>query len=372
MVESTLLAMAGGGINDHIGGGFHRYSTDERWLIPHFEKMLYDQALASKVYTKAWMTTGDARYAEVSRSIIDYVLRDMAAVGGGFYCAEDADSEGGEGTFYVWRPEETAAVLGPGPASVFNRFYGIGERGNFEKGASVLHLSASIGEFAEKEGLDQERTARMLAEARDTLFREREKRTRPALDDKIMTSWNGLMISSLAGAGSALPCPAYIDSAIHAAVFVLEKLHGDGKLKRYYRDGKSEGAAFLDDYAFMTAGLIDLYEASSDPLWLRRASELADTMIEDFFDEEEGGFFLAAKVSEKLIESGKPWYDGVLPSGNSVAALSLYRLAASFAGGRYGDYARRTLEHFSGKLAKAPLSMCAMLEALDYGLLKRL
>ena len=366
MVERTLDAMARGGINDQIGGGFHRYSTDEKWLVPHFEKMLYDQAMAAELYVDAWKAGGGAGFDEVARSILDYVMRDMTAVEGGFFSAEDADSGDGEGSFYVWKPAETAAVLGPAAAAMFNRFYGVDEKGNFEKGSSVLHIPVPEGRFVPGVDLDSETVQRMLAGGRKALLAERSKRPGPARDDKIMTSWNGLMISAFSRAGSALPDTVYIDSAIHAAVFVLENLHGNGKLKRYYRNGRAEGRGFLEDYAFMTAALIDLYEATSDRSWLDKASELADGMIRDFYDEEEGGFFLAPKDAASPAGRTKPAYDGVLPSGNSAATSALFRLAALLEDERYKSVADKTLDYFSGGIARSPLSMCSMMETISY------
>jgi len=365
MVERTLDAMARGGINDQIGGGFHRYSTDERWLVPHFEKMLYDQAMAAELYVEAWKAGGGARFAEVARSILDYVLRDMTAEEGGFYSAEDADSGDGEGSFYVWKPVEISAVLGSDAATLFNRFYGVDEKGNFEKGSSVLHVAVPVGRFAPGGDPDRGRIRGILSDGRKALLAERSKRARPARDDKIMTAWNGLMISAFSRAGSALPDTVYIDSAIHAAVFVLEKLHGDGKLKRYYRNGRAEGRGFLEDYAFMTAALIDLYEATSDHSWLDKASELADGMIRDFYDEEEGGFFLASKDAASPAGRAKPDYDGVLPSGNSAATKALFRLAALLEDERYRIIADKTLDYFSGGILRSPLSMSSMLEAIN-------
>ncbi|MCU0640100.1 MAG: thioredoxin domain-containing protein [Candidatus Krumholzibacteria bacterium] len=353
MVGRTLDAMARGGINDQIGGGFHRYSTDERWVVPHFEKMLYDQAMAAELYVDAWKAGGGARFEEVARSILHYVLRDMTSAEGGFYSAEDADSGDGEGSFYVWKPAETVPILGPGAAALFNRYYGIGEKGNFENGSSVLHIPVPEDRFVPGGDLDGETVQRILADGRKALLEERAKRPGPAKDDKIMTAWNGLMISAFSRAGSALPDTVYIDSAIHAAVFVLENLHGDGKLKRYYRNGRAEGRGFLEDYAFMTAALIDLHEATSDHSWLDKASELADGMIRDFYDENEGGFFLAPKDASSPAGRTKPAYDGVIPSGNSAATIALFRLAALLEDERYKSAADKTLDYFSGRVILA-------------------
>ncbi|MGD8499506.1 MAG: thioredoxin domain-containing protein [Phycisphaerales bacterium] len=368
MVEETLDAMARGGIYDHIGGGFHRYATDARWLVPHFEKMLYDQALLSKVYLQAYQITKKQRYASTAREVFDYVLRDMTDGDGGFYSAEDADSEGEEGTFYLWDPEQIAHILDKDQARLSNARYGITDRGNFEKGKSILHITASTKQLEEEFQKDQATIENALSSARAKLFEERSKRIRPHRDDKVITAWNGLMISSLAYGGTVLDEHKYIEAAKRSAEFMLSTLHKNGRLMRYYRDGQVVEHAFLDDYAFMTMGLLDLYEATFDTKWLVEANKLSEEMIELFADSEQGGFFLAGKDSEKLIALTKPSSDGAIPSGNSVAALALLKLGRLTMSQHFTQQGSRILEAFSAQLAASPAYSSTMLTALNFSL----
>ena len=262
MVEKTLDAMAKGGIYDHVGGGFHRYATDTRWLIPHFEKMLYDQALLSKVYLQAYKITGNKKYAEISKKIFDYVLRDLIDSKGGFYSAEDADSEGVEGTFYLWEPKQIASILDKDQAKLFNVYYGVTKSGNFEEHKTILNISTSIEQLGKKFNRNPSEIENILTDARAKIFKKRQKRIRPHRDDKVITAWNGLMISSLAYGGAVLQEEKYIAAAKRSAEFILSTLYKDGRLMRYYHDGRAVEKAFLDDYAFMILGLLDLYEAS--------------------------------------------------------------------------------------------------------------
>ena len=262
MVETALDAMAKGGIYDHLGGGFHRYATDSRWLVPHFEKMLYDQALISSVYVRAYQITGKEDYARVARDIFDYVLRDMTGLEGGFYSAEDADSEGKEGLFYVWEPGEVKKLLGTKNAKIFNDYYNVTEGGNFEDGKSILNVTKSVEEQAKAFKQSPKAMESILAQARFELLAHRSKRIRPHRDDKVIAGWNGLMISALAYGGAALGEKKYISAAEKAAAFVLTTLRHNGRLMRYYRDGKVIQPGFLDDYAFMIMALLDLYEAT--------------------------------------------------------------------------------------------------------------
>lgn len=366
MVETTLAAMAKGGINDHLGGGFHRYATDSEWLVPHFEKMLYDQALLSKVYVQAYQATGKAEYAAVAKDIFDYVLDQMTDPAGGFYSAEDADSQGKEGTFYVWEPKQTQKILGSDIANVFNEYYGVTEGGNFEDGKTVLSVTKSVEELAGQFKRDPKDIDRILSDARAKLLEYRSKRPRPHLDDKIICGWNGLMISSLAYGGAVLGEHKYVDAAERAAQFALSELRSDGRLMRYYRKTRSVGLAFLDDYAFMTMGLLDLYEATFDARWLLEATELADGMIELFADQDGGGFYLTGEDAERLIVRTRPDYDGAVPSGNSVAALALLRLGRMTMEQRFTQPAEQLLEAFSGRMAQSPTSLTACLVALDF------
>jgi uncharacterized protein YyaL (SSP411 family) len=368
MVEKTLNAMADGGIYDHLGGGFHRYSTDTVWLVPHFEKMLYDQALLSKAYLQAYQITNNPRYAAVAKEIFDYVLRDMTDPKGGFYSAEDADSEGEEGTFYVWDPKEIAEVIGEDSAKVFNAHYGVTKRGNFEHAKTILHISKSLEQSQKKFKLSPKELDDILTKARQKLFEIRGKRPRPHRDEKIITAWNGFMISSLALGGRVLNEEKYTSAAGRAAEFVLTKLQKDGRLMRYYGKGRAVELAFLNDYAFMITGLLDLYEADFDARWLQEAKRLSERMIELFGDTDGGGFFLTGSDGERLIARSKPAYDGAVPSGNSVAALALLRLGQATMNPKFIDHASKALEAFSAQMQQSPTSLTYMLMAVDFWL----
>jgi uncharacterized protein YyaL (SSP411 family) len=368
MVEQTLDAMAKGGIYDHIGGGFHRYATDARWLVPHFEKMLYDQALLSKVYLQAYQITKNPQYAETAKNIFEYVLRDMTDPDGGFYSAEDADSGGEEGTFYLWDTEQIASILDEEQARLFNAYYGVTDQGNFEKGKTIPSVVRSIKQLATEFQTSPKEIADILTVARRTLFEARLKRNRPQRDDKVITGWNGLMISSLAYGGMVLDEPKYTRAAERSAEFVISTLYKGGRLRRYYRDGRVIEKAFLDDYAFTIIGLLDLYEATFNVKWLIEAKKLGEEMIELFADKEGGGFFLTGKDSEKLIARSKPISDGAIPSGNSIAALALLKLGRLTMSHDFAERGSRILESFSSQLERSPASSSAMLMALDFSL----
>jgi uncharacterized protein YyaL (SSP411 family) len=366
MVEATLDALAKGGIYDHLGGGFHRYATDSHWLVPHFEKMLYDQALISSVYGQAYQVTGEEDYAKVVREIFDYILRDMTDSDGGFYSAEDADSEGKEGLFYVWEPGEIKKLLGTKNAEIFNEYYGVTDEGNFENGKSILNITKSIEEVAKVLKQNPKAIESILTQARLELLAHRSKRIRPHLDDKVIAGWNGLMISSLAYGGAVLGENKYISAAEKAAAFVLTTLRYNGRLKRYYRDGKIIQPGFLDDYAFMIMALLDLYEATFDARWLAEAKELAEQMMELFVDRDSGGFYITGNDSERLIVRTKPGYDGAVPSGNSIAALALLKLGLLTSDKRFTDGAEGVLNTFSSQLRQSPASLTEMLSAFDF------
>ena len=368
MVEQTLDAMAGGGIYDHLGGGFHRYATDDRWLVPHFEKMLYDQALLSKVYLQAYQITAKERYARTAKEVLDYVLRDMTDPAGGFYSAEDADSEGEEGTFYLWEPEQIAKVLDEDQAKLFSARYGVTKSGNFEKRKTVLNVTASIEQLEKEFQKDRAAIMDSLSAARKKLFEHREKRIRPHRDDKVITAWNGLMISSLAYGGAVLDEEKYVRAAERSAEFTLNTLHKNGRLMRYYREGRAIEKAFLDDYAFLTMGLLDLYEATFDARWLIEAKKLCEQMVELFADGEAGGFFLAGTDSEKLIARTKPSSDGAIPSGNSIAALALLKLGRLTMNRHFEKQGGKVLAAFSAQLEQSGVHSSAMLEALSFSL----
>ncbi len=328
MVEKTLDAMHHGGIFDQVGFGFHRYSVDERWLVPHFEKMLYDQAMLAMVYAEAFQVTRKPAYEKACREVIEYVLRDMTDPLGGFYSAEDADSEGKEGLFYVWKPEEVKAVLGEEAGKIYCRFYDISPEGNFEDGLSIAHVLRPFAAGQWEVGMDAEKLGSVLEEANRKLFAAREQRLHPLKDDKILTSWNGLMIAALAKGYQALHDPRHLQAAVRAADFILGSLRRDsGKLFRRYRHGDVAHPGCADDYAFLVWGLIELYESAFEVRYLEEALRIQQLMLELFWDEQEGGFYYTAHDGEQLIVRDKEIYDGAVPSSNSIAALNLLRLA---------------------------------------------
>ncbi len=353
MVTRTLDAMRAGGIHDHLGGGFHRYATDAHWLVPHFEKMLYDQALLARVYVQACQATGRQEYGAVARDVLDYILRDMTDPEGGFYAAEDADSEGREGAFYVWSREEIVELLGMDVAEALCDYYGVTASGNFEAGKSILYVTKG----PEPAGLEQ---------ARRRLLEHRQTRVRPSRDDKVITAWNGLMISALAYAGAVLSESRYVAAAGRAADYILGTLRVDGRLMRYSRFGRVVGRGFLDDYACMLAGLIDLYEASFETRWLAEAVATADQMLDLFADRAGGAFFLAGRDAECLVVRDRPTYDGAVPSGNSVAALGLLKLGRLTASRRFTAAGQNVLEACSSAVDQSPTGFTALLQALDY------
>jgi len=369
MAEKTLDAMAGGGIYDHIGFGFHRYSTDRHWLVPHFEKMLYDNALLAYAYIEAYQATSKEKYAEIARQIFDYVNRNMTSPEGGFYSAEDADSEGVEGKFYVWAPKEVKQILGEQDGEFFCGVYGITEEGNFE-GKNIPNLiNASLEDIAREKAIDLQDLKNRLAPLREKLFYHREKRVHPYKDDKILTSWNGLMIAALAKGAKTLGEEELARRAEKAAKFILDKLIAqDGRLLARFREGQAAYMGYVDDYAFFIWGLIELYEATFNALYLEKALELNDDMIKLFWDTKDGGFYFYGFDSEELISRPKEIYDGATPSGNSVAALNLLKLARITGREDLNEKAQQIFSAFSGEVSAYPMAytylMCALLFAL--------
>ena len=368
MVLYTLKAMANGGIYDHLGGGFHRYSTDAKWLVPHFEKMLYDQALIAQVCLDSYLITGEEEYARIVRETMDYVLRDMTDPQGGFYSAEDADSEGEEGTFYVWTPEQTQAVLGERQAKLFNDYYGVTPQGNFEHNTSILNVTKSLAEVAKKHDLSEAALGEELSQAREKLFQKRAQRIRPHRDDKIIAAWNGLFISAMAKAGASLKEQRYRAAAERAADFVLTEMTPAGRLQRSVAQGKLSGPGFLEDYAFFITGLLDLYQATFEVKWLAQADKLAGQMLALFQDETGGALFMTGVDNEKLLVRNKPDYDGAVPSGNSVAALALLRLNRINGNADYAKIAEQIQTGMSGRMAGSPLGLTQLLCAVDFQL----
>ena len=351
-VLKTLDEMMAGGIRDHLGGGFHRYSTDRAWLVPHFEKMLYDNALLAKVYAEAYQLTGKAGYADVARETLGWIVREMRSPEGGFYSAQDADTPAGEGVFYTWTPEEVVEAVGEADGEIFNRAYGVTKTGNFE-GRSLLRLDPGM-----KPSKDE---AAAIAGAKRVLYARRLQRPRPKTDKKVLTSWNGLAISALAFCGRVLRDGAFVEEASKAADFVLDKLSEGGRLLRRYADGEAAFPGTLEDYSFFALGLLDLFEATGDPARLRDSIKLAEAMFE-FEDRESGGFYLTTeKEPGRLKES----YDGPTPSGNSVAALVLARLADLTGKRELREAAERTLKSFGAELNENPTAHACMLTALD-------
>ena len=367
MTEKTLQAMRNGGMFDQIGFGFHRYSVDEKWLVPHFEKMLYDQALLALAYTEAYQAFGEERYGTVAREIFTYVLRDLTSPEGGFFSGEDADSEGEEGIFYVWTPQEVKAHVGKEAGDLFCRFYGIREGGNFEGGRSIPHVVQDPSAFAREAGRTDAAMRQALEEVRQRLFQVREKRVHPLKDDKILTSWNGLMIAALAKGTQAFGDPVYKDAAGRAIDFILHHLVKDRRLLlRRYREGQSAYPGFLDDYAFLVWGLIEAYEAAYEVRFLENALAFQESMLDLFWDEAQGGFFFSGKENESLIVRSKDAYDGALPSGNSVAASNLVRLGRMIGRPEWEERADRVLQAFAPSIVAYPAGFTQFLAALDF------
>jgi hypothetical protein len=366
MAGKTLEAMRRGGIFDHIGYGFHRYSVDEKWLIPHFEKMLYDQALLANAYTEGRLATGNIRWEKIAHEIFTYVLRDMTAPEGGFYSAEDADSEGKEGLFYSWTPAEVKKSLGDQTGDLFCRFYGIDDKGNFEEGRSIPYVRMSLEDFAKGEGVTYEEIDRLFEQARQDLFQVRKGRIHPLKDDKILTSWNGLMIAALAKASQAFGRTEYLVAAQNAASFILEHLRKDGRLLRRYRDGEAAYPAYLDDYAFLTWGLIELHQASFETSWLEKALAFCDEMNALFWDEQGGGLYFTGRENEALIVQSKDQQDGALPSGNSIALINYLRLGR-MTGRTDLEHKGEDLLRLSAKQCEAhPTAHTQLLSAVDF------
>ena len=360
----TLTSMARGGIYDHLGGGFHRYSVDERWLVPHFEKMLYDNALLVPVYLDAWQATGTGLYESVARETLDYAIREMTTPEGGYCSAQDADSEGEEGRFFLWTPEQVEEVIeDEEEARLFCRSYDVTPEGNFE-GSNILHPSSEPEALARFLDVDPERLASAVSSARASLFEARRQRVAPDRDDKVIVSWNGLMISAMARGAQVLGGADYLVSASRAARFLLDALVVDGRLMHVHKDGRARIAAFQDDYAALVAGLVDLYEATFEVSWLQEAATLARTMIERFRDPEEGGFYFVEAGREDLLVRTKNPFDGATPAGNSLAAMGLLRLAALTGETDFRRCAEETLHLYARLLERSPAACPFMACAL--------
>ena len=385
MALFTLEKMAAGGMHDHVGGGFHRYSVDTYWHIPHFEKMLYDQAQLARAYVDAFQLTHDSRWEKIARDVLDYVLRDMTDKGGGFYSAEDADSiiehgkpEHGEGAFYVWTKTEIEKLLSE-DAALFIRFYGVEADGNAPAGSdpmgefhgkNTLIQRVAISEAAKFFKKTEAEIETSLAASRAKLFAERAKRPKPHLDDKIIVAWNGLMISALSRAAQVLDDPRYLAAAQGSAKFIRANLWRDGALIRSFRHGPSNVAAFADDYAALIAGLLDLYEADFDTAWLAWAIELQAKMDAQFLDKDHGGYFQTAPSAADILFRSKEDYDGAEPAPGSLAAANLVRLAQLTDSKELRERAEKTIASAAGQLARLPSAMTQMLCAVDASLAK--
>jgi uncharacterized protein YyaL (SSP411 family) len=383
MTLATLRAMADGGMHDQLGGGFHRYSVDEHWFVPHFEKMLYDQAQLAISYIEAYQITHDPFYADIARATLDYVLRDMTHPDGGFYSAEDADSVidpaepkvKGEGAFYLWTAQELEQLLGKHLATMFAFRYGVEPNGNVHHdphgeftGKNILYVHHTVAETALNFSIPEEAAETQLREAIQRLLKVRSQRVRPHLDDKILTSWNGLMISAFAKAAQALGEPAYLNAATRATEFILSRMYDahTGLLLRRYREGEAAIPGFLDDYAFLIAGLLDLYQMDFDPQRIELAITLAGKMRELFEDPSDGAFFTTAAGDPSLVLRMKDDYDGAEPSGNSIALLDFERLAHLTDRAEFRHTAERALRALGPKMASQSVAVPQMLVAFDY------
>jgi len=374
MVEKTLHAMRQGGIYDHIGFGFHRYSTDQKWLVPHFEKMLYDQAMIAMSYSEAYQATGKEEYEKTAREIFSYVLRDMTAQEGGFYSAEDADSEGEEGKFYLWTQDEITQILTKEESDVIIKIFNFEKDGNFSEeatrkktGSNITHLKKSLTDSASELKMLEQVLQKKLESARQKLFSVREKRIHPHKDDKILTDWNGLMIAALAKGAAVFSEPRYAEAAQKAAEFILKNMHNsDNRLLHRYRDKQAAIIANLDDYAFFIWGLIELYETTFEVNYLRTAIDLSRDMITHFWDDKNGGFYFTPNDGEDLLIRQKEIYDAAVPSGNSVAMLNLLRLGRITAQVDLEEKAAQIGRAFSNTVKQSPAAYTQLMVALDF------
>jgi len=368
-VLHTCDRMAAGGIHDHLGGGFARYSVDAEWLVPHFEKMLYDNAQLAQLYLDAYLVSGDARYADTARDILAYVLRDMTHPEGGFYSAEDADSEGHEGKFYCWTRQELAGLLTPEEFKVAGRYFGVTEQGNFVDHSHPQPLSGQNVLSIVDPNLSEGEKA-LLESAKEKMFAARSRRVRPHLDDKTLASWNGLMLGAMARGYAVLGDAMYLEAAEKNLAFLQARLW-DGKTRTLYhrwREGERDEVQLLDAYAFLLSGVGDLYEATLDPRHLDFALALAEAMLARFYDADNGGFWQSPPGAKDLILRVKEDYDGAEPSGNSVATMTLLKLGKITGRKEFTQAAEKTLRLFANRLQQAPQAVPFMLQALDFSL----
>ena len=366
MATTTLDAMAAGGIYDHVGGGFARYSTDREWLVPHFEKMLYDNAQLVRAYVEAFQVTKDANYERIARETLDYVLREMTSPDGAFYSATDADSEGVEGKFFVWTRAEVENLLGEKDAAPFCEYYDVTEHGNWEERA-ILNTRFTVEDVAKRSDLTPDALRSILERGRRILYEARSKRVPPGLDDKTLTSWNGLMIGAMAEAGRAFRDDRYVAAAERAASFLWSNHRRDGRLLRSSRGGVAQGEAFLEDYAFLANALIDLHEArgAAGLPWLEHARDLGEAMV-DLFRAPEGGFYSTSRYNETLLLRHREGHDGAIPSANASAALALARLSVHFDRASFRDIASKAINAYGAGIDRQPRAFPTSLLALDF------
>ena len=365
LVDLSLEKMATGGIYDQLGGGFHRYSVDEQWLVPHFEKMLYDNALLARVYLEAYQVSKNNFYKKIVHETLGYVQRELLDSQGGFYSSQDADTEGMEGRFYAWTPQDVRSVLDQKTADIFCEYYDVTSSGNFEE-SNVLHPQLENVPYAKRLGITVEELEQLMDQARQQLFQARENRVRPGLDDKILASWNGLMLSTFAEAAFAFNCSDYLETSLRNADFLYSQMLIDGRLCRSWKEGQARLNGYLDDYAQVIEGWLTVYQASGDPIWLDRAAQLMETQLALFWNEDQVNFHFTSFDHEQLVIRHKEYMDNATPSGNAVSCLNLLRLSKLLGLPDYQEKAERMLKGVSRALERHPLAFGFWLQALDH------
>jgi uncharacterized protein YyaL (SSP411 family) len=368
MVDATARRMAEGGIYDQIGGGFHRYSVDAVWLVPHFEKMLYDNAQLVRIYLHLYQITGDEFFRRIAVETLDYVRREMLDASGGFYSTQDADSEGEEGKFFVWTPSEVEELLGEKDAQVFNFFYDVSEDGNFE-GRNILNVNYTLEATARALKMDESEVRDILDRGRTKLFEAREKRVKPHRDEKVLTAWNGLMLAAFAEAAAILDSSEYLEIARRNADFLLESLsQPDGRLFRTWKSGRPKLNAYIEDYANLSDGLLELFQVTGEQRYFSEAKRLADLLIAEFWDEENGGFYFTSSGHEELIVRSKDFFDNATPSGNSASADVLLKLSRLSGDEKYEKFAVTVLRLAASQIRRSPQGFGRALASLEFHL----
>jgi uncharacterized protein len=365
MVAKTCTKMAHGGIYDQLGGGFHRYAVDAIWLVPHFEKMLYDNAQLVRIYLHVYQITKDEFYKRIAVETLEYVKREMLDAAGGFYSTQDADSEGVEGKFFVWTPQEIEEILGAEDAQIFNFYYDVSEEGNFE-GRNILNVNYTIFEAARALKIPEEKLTEVLERGREKLFAARERRVKPFRDEKVLTAWNGLMLAAFAEGAAILQSAEYLEIARRNADFILENLQRDGYLLRTWKDGRAKLNAYIEDYANFADALVELFQISGEAKYLLEARRLADLMIAEFWDEEQGAFFFTANNHEELVVRSKDFYDNATPSGNAVAADVFLKLAKFFDDEKYERFAVTVLKLVAPQIRRFPNGFGRALSIIEF------